>query len=73
MTDEERKEMARFILSDPYDGNFDQLSYPQLQAFYGAGHGEVVPTTACCAKGEARRILGEPEASELTRQILETR
>jgi hypothetical protein len=74
MTDEDRKAIARLILSDPYDSEFHRMDYEELQDFYNVKcRCEVVPTTARCARDEARRILGEPESSRLTLRSLRKR
>jgi len=69
MNDNARKSMARRILED--DSSFNIFSYDELKEFYGAKKDEVVPNTLCCARNEARIILGEPEASEASRNSLE--
>jgi len=70
MTEEYRKEIARSLISDPSDSFFSELSFGELQAFYGVCACTPVPSTASCARDEARRIIGEPESSELCRQAL---
>lgn len=71
MNDIQRKEMARAILLDRDDSSFHMYSYGELQAFYNAKcECEVVPSTAQCARNEARHILGEQEATRLTIQAL---
>jgi len=71
MTDVERRETARRILEDPEDSFFWELSYEDLQDFYNTRcRCEAVPTTACCANDEARRIIGEPEASKIVLRAL---
>jgi len=72
MTMSERKDIARHLLRDLGDSYFRELDYEELQAFYGAKCDcECVPTTAVCASEEARRILGEPEASKIVMYALE--
>ena len=75
MTDWERKEIARRLIVDLDDSYFHQELYPDgdLNAFYGACECKVVPSTACCARDEARRIIGEPEASNLLAKALDQR
>lgn len=70
----DRKKIARHLLADTDDSFFNDLSYEQLQGFYGAKCScEVVPSTACCARDEARHILGEPLASRITIKALQKR
>lgn len=64
MTDEEIKEMARMIIR--HDDYFYELSCYELRCLYGAKEHEVIPSTCCCARHEARRIVGEPEASKIS-------
>ena len=71
MTDKERVYIARRLLQSLDDGFFYELDYTDLQAFYGAKCDcEPVPSTACCARDAARRIIGEPEASRLVSNAL---
>jgi len=75
MTEKERKDIARRLIVDLDDSYFHEELYPDgdLNAFYGACKCEVVPSTACCARDEARRIIGEPEASNLLAAALNKR
>lgn len=59
------KEIARMILEDSTDSNFNILYEGELRALYGQLHTECpIPSTACCARDQARRVLGEPEATQ---------
>jgi hypothetical protein len=70
MTQDTRKYIAQELLRDPDSSIFRELGMDTLTDFYGAARHEVVPSTLVCAKEEARRILGESEASKLTLQSL---
>ena len=72
MTDEFRKEIARKIIGDAYgEGDFWILSSLELRGFYNVKNDwEPIPSTLCCARDEARRILGESESTKLSIQSL---
>ena len=74
MTDQERKIIARKILTDLHGDYFRELDYETLQDFYKCKcKCESVPNTLCCATDEARRIIGEPTASKLLEDALKRR
>jgi hypothetical protein len=75
MTPEERKEIARRLIVDLDDNYFQEIWQDDLlRDFYGVKCDcEPIPTTAICAKNEARRIIGEPEASKLLSKALNKR
>jgi hypothetical protein len=74
MTDEEKKVLARKILKDDSGSEFRILFPGELRALYGEEHSSyTIPQTECCARDQARRILGEPEASECSMVSLRKR
>lgn len=60
---EARKRIARNVLRD--ESNFRILFQGELELLYGAKRGENIPTTYTCATMEARRVLGDKEATRI--------
>ena len=74
MTEVQRKEMARAILRDIHDDSFTQYSSSELYDFYNENRKSfVIPATASCARDEARRILENEEATNITKKHCKTK